>query len=83
MVSSTCFSVCVCFPSLSLTPLSDTFGMLMDSAHSAIFHGMIEVQKKKPFMAKQTGFELLRHVLTNEEGALSTVRKWQCESPEE
>lgn len=26
-------------------------------------------------MAKQTGFELLRLVLTNGEGALSTVRK--------
>lgn len=31
-------------------------------------------KKKSPFMAKQTGFELLRLVLTNGEGALSTVR---------
>lgn len=30
--------------------------------------------KKSPFMAKQTGFELLRLVLTNGEGALSTLR---------
>lgn len=52
----------------------------MDTAHSAIFQVLIEVQEK-PFMAKQTGFELLRLVLTNEEGALSTVRKG--ESPEE
>lgn len=54
-------------------PLSDALSMLMDTAHSAIFQGMIEVQKKL-FMAKQTGFELLRLVLTNGEGALSTVR---------
>ena len=55
-----------CFSSLS-------DDMLMDAAHSAIFQGMIGAQKK-PFMAKQTGFEQLRHVLTNGEGALSTVR---------
>lgn len=70
--------LCVLFSALSLSPclslpLSDALSMLMDTAHSAIFQGMIEVQKKL-FMAKQTGFELLRLVLTNGEGALSTVR---------
>lgn len=48
--------------------------MLMDTAYSAIFQGVIEVQKKKPFIAKQTGLELLRLVLTNVQGALRTVR---------
>lgn len=48
--------------------------MLMDTAHSAIFQGMIEVRKKTLSWQNKQAFELLRLVLTNGEGALSRLQ---------